>query len=111
MPRQVTKNAHVSSSFGVVIFVLSTEGHIETSVKLSADDTRKWPQKAVLHLPKQERAQLARLLLESLDQSSDADIRQLWVGEAERRAAEIDRGEVQLVTERELELQVQALFR
>ena len=68
-------------------------------------------QQAVLHLPKQERAQLVHLLLDSLDQPSEANIEQLWLREAERRAAEIDRGEVQLVTAEELERQVQALFK
>jgi Putative addiction module component len=68
-------------------------------------------QQAVLHLPKQERAQLAYLLLESLDQPSETNIHQLWLHEAERRAAQIDRGEVRLVTAGELEVQVQALFK
>jgi hypothetical protein len=68
-------------------------------------------QQAVLHLPKQERAQLAHLLLESLDQPSEANIQQLWLHEAERRAAQIDRGDVQLVTATELEVQVQAVFK
>ena len=68
-------------------------------------------QQAVLHLPKQQRAQLAHLLLESLDQPSEANIQQLWVYEAERRAGEIDRGEVQLVTAKELEVEIQAVFK
>jgi len=68
-------------------------------------------QQAVLHLPKQERAQLVHLLLDSLDQPSEANIEQLWLREAEHRAAEIDRGEVQLVSAEELEGQVQALFK
>jgi hypothetical protein len=67
-------------------------------------------QQAVLDLPKQERALLAQLLLESLDQSSEANVQELWLREAERRAAEIDRGEVQLLTATELELQVQSVF-
>ena len=67
-------------------------------------------QQAALDLPKQQRAQLAHLLLESLDQPSEANIEQLWLFEARRRAAEIDRGELQLVTARELEVQIQAVY-
>ena len=65
---------------------------------------------AVLQLPEQERAQLVHVLLDSLDQPSEANVEQLWLQEAERRAAEIDQGKVQLVTAEELELQVQALI-
>jgi Putative addiction module component len=68
-------------------------------------------QHAVLHLPRQERAQLAHLLLESLDQPSEANVQELWLRKAERRAAEIDRGEVKLITAKELELQVQSAFK
>ena len=66
---------------------------------------------AVLQLPEQERAQLVHVLLDSLDQPSQAHVEQLWLHEAERRAAEIDQGKVQLVTDEELETQVQALLR
>ena len=65
---------------------------------------------AVLQLPEQERAQLVHVLLDSLDQPSEANVEQLWLQEAERRAAEIDQGKVQLVTAEELETQVQALL-
>lgn len=68
-------------------------------------------QQAALDLPKQQRAQLAHLLLESLDQPSEASIEQLWLHEAKRRAAEIDRGEIQLVTAQELEVQIQAVYK
>lgn len=68
-------------------------------------------QQAALELPKQQRAQLAHLLLESLDQPSEASIEQLWLFEAERRAAEIDRGVIKLVTAQELEVQIQAVYK
>lgn len=68
-------------------------------------------QQAVLHLPKQERAQLVNLLLDSLDQPSEANVEQLWLREAARRASEIDQGKVQLVTADALEAQVQALLK
>ena len=68
-------------------------------------------EKAVLHLPLQERAHLAQKLLESLDQLPEAEARQLWLVEAQRRADEIDQGKIQLVSGEELENQVQALFK
>ena len=68
-------------------------------------------EQAVLHLPKQERAHLVHLLLDSLDEPTEANIQQQWLREASRRADEIDQGKVQLVTAEELEGQVQALFK
>ena len=68
-------------------------------------------QQAALHLPKQERAHLVHLLLDSLDEPSEADIQRQWIREASRRADEIDQGTVQLVTAEDLESQVQALFK
>lgn len=46
----------------------------------------------VLSLPAQERAQLAELLLSSLDTLSEAETEQLWFQEAARRSAEMDQG-------------------
>jgi hypothetical protein len=51
------------------------------------------------------------MLLDSLDEPSDADIQDLWLAEAQRRAAEIDGGTVELVSGEELDRQVQALFK
>lgn len=68
-------------------------------------------EQAVLHLPKQDRAHLAYLLLESLDEPSDTEIHQLWQHEAQRRADEIDQGKVELISGEEFEVQVQALFK
>lgn len=68
-------------------------------------------EQTVLGLPKADRAHLAHLLLESLDAPSDADVRDIWLGEAGRRADEIDAGRVELVSGEELERQVQALFK
>ena len=45
----------------------------------------------LLSLSAPERAQLAELLLSSLDTLSEAEIEQLWFQEAARRAAEMDR--------------------
>jgi len=68
-------------------------------------------EKAVLHLPLQERAHLAQRLLESLDRLPEAEARQLWFLEAQRRADEVDQDKVQLVSGDELEKQAQALFK
>ena len=68
-------------------------------------------EQTVLRLPKSDRAHLACLLLESLDDPTAADVQQLWLQEAGRRADEIDQGTVNLVSGEALEHQVQALFR
>ena len=66
---------------------------------------------AVLHLPRAERASLAQRLLDSLDDVDEAVISVDWLDLATRRAAEIDAGEVRLVTPEELDAQVQALLK
>ena len=48
-------------------------------------------------LEEAERAELALALIESLDGQADAGADDAWRVEVERRIAEIDRGEVQLV--------------
>jgi putative addiction module component (TIGR02574 family) len=65
-------------------------------------------EKEALALPLPERAKLAERLLESLDELSEQEAEALWLDEAERRAREIDAGQVQLVTPDELERRVQA---
>jgi putative addiction module component (TIGR02574 family) len=68
-------------------------------------------EEAILHLPIRDRARLAQKLLESLDQLSDDELKQVWLQEARRRAEEIDQGKVELVSAEELEQQVEALFK
>ncbi len=51
----------------------------------------------VLHLPEDERAELARKLLLSLDEPSEHEIEEEWLAEAQRRARELDEGTVQPV--------------
>ncbi len=68
-------------------------------------------EQSVLSLPKPDRAHLVHLLLDSLDTPSDADIQQLWLNEAQRRATDIDSGKVVLVSGEDLDRQVQALFK
>jgi putative addiction module component (TIGR02574 family) len=61
-----------------------------------------------LALPLQERAKLVERLLESLDNLPEQEAEALWLDVAERRAQEIDKGQVQLVTPEELERRIQA---
>jgi hypothetical protein len=51
----------------------------------------------VLRLGPQARAELARDLLTSLDELSEAEIEQLWLEEAARRDRELDAGTVHLL--------------
>jgi len=46
-------------------------------------------------LPLKEKAALARLLIEELDQSVDANAEQLWIEEAQRRHDAYLRGELE----------------
>ena len=65
----------------------------------------------VLHLPIEDRARLAEILLSSLDALSEQEIEKLWLVEAQRRAAEIDNGTVQLVSAEEVERRIQAILK
>lgn len=64
-----------------------------------------------LSLPTSARAALAHKLLESLDKPSEANAGELWLDEAERRAADIDSGAVQLVPSDEVSRKARALLR
>ena len=64
-----------------------------------------------LSLPVQERAELAEQLLSSLDALSQAEIEQLWIQEAVRRAEEMDRGLAKRVAADEVRRQAQALLK
>ena len=68
-------------------------------------------EQTVLGLPKNERAHLLHLLLDSLDIPSESDTQEAWLEEASRRAAEIDSGQVTLVSSEQLERDVQALLK
>jgi hypothetical protein len=64
-----------------------------------------------LSLPAQARAELAEQLLSSLDSLSEAEIAQLWLHEAARRADYIDRGAAKRVSADEVRHQAQALLK
>ena len=68
-------------------------------------------EQSALSLPQQERAHLGHALLDSLDTPSGTDIQDIWLSEARRRADEIDAGKVNLVSDEQLERQVQALYK
>ena len=48
-------------------------------------------------LPRGERAELVRALIDDLDPHSDPDVEKLWLEEAERRYAQFLRGEVDAI--------------
>jgi putative addiction module component (TIGR02574 family) len=48
----------------------------------------------VLRLPATQRARLARVLLESLDDETEADVEAAWAAEAKRRSEELRSGRV-----------------
>ena len=64
-----------------------------------------------LSLPVQARAALAEQLLSSLDSLSEAEIAQLWLHEAARRADDIDRGATKRVPSDEVNTQAKALLK
>ena len=68
-------------------------------------------EQTLLGLPKTERAHLLNVLLDSLDTLSENEVQEAWLGEASRRAAEIDSGKVTLVSGEQFEREVQALLK
>lgn len=68
-------------------------------------------EETVLHLPMQQRAELAHKLLLSLEEESEDEIAQAWHTEAIRRAAELDSGQADTVSAEEVHAAAQALLR
>ena len=68
-------------------------------------------QEAALSLPPDERAALAEKLLSSLDEPSEAELERAWLSEASRRARELDRGDVQGVSEEDVRRKARLLLR
>jgi putative addiction module component (TIGR02574 family) len=52
---------------------------------------------ALMSLPAEERASLARKLIASIDAEATTEIEEAWIREVDRRAEEVMRGEVELV--------------
>ena len=63
---------------------------------------------AVLALPKEERADLAELLIDSLADQDEID--QAWIVECRRRLGEIERGEVELIDNEEVFAKIRARY-
>jgi putative addiction module component (TIGR02574 family) len=61
---------------------------------MSLDEIRR----EALALSVEDRELLAEQLLSSLDDLSEAEIQQLWLHEAARRAAELEQGQVQRIS-------------
>ena len=68
-------------------------------------------EEAVLHLPLQQRAELARKLLISLDDQKEDEVADAWRAEALRRSAEIDEKLVDTVSAEEVGIAARALLR
>ena len=68
-------------------------------------------QEAALDLPPNERAELVQKLLRSLDDPSEEELAQTWLSEAERRALELDRGEVQAIPAEDVRRKARTLLR
>ena len=73
--------------------------------------TSKTLEKEALSLPPEERAKLAQRLLLSLDDLSDGELEEAWLSEADLRARELDRGEVQPIPAEEVRRKARALLR
>ena len=68
-------------------------------------------EQTVLQLPVQHRAELARKLLQSLDDQDQDEIAQSWNAVATRRAAELDSGRADVVPAEEVNRAARALLR
>jgi putative addiction module component (TIGR02574 family) len=64
-----------------------------------------------LRLSPEDRAQLAHKLLLSLDTLSEEELADTWLTEADRRARELDRGEVQPIPADEVRRKARVLLR
>jgi len=53
--------------------------------------------KEALELEQQDRVELANLLIDSLDATTEGDVEEAWISEIDRRAAELDSGAVQTI--------------
>jgi putative addiction module component (TIGR02574 family) len=59
-------------------------------------------------LPEAERAELAGLLLESIEEEADQDIEVAWAEEVERRLRQLDAGEVKTIPWEEVRAKLHA---
>ena len=64
-----------------------------------------------LRLSPEDRAKLAQKLLLSLDALSEEESEQAWLIEADRRARELDRGEIEPISDDEVRRKARTLLR
>ena len=64
-----------------------------------------------LRLPGDERARLARELIESLEGPPDEEVQRLWLAEIERRVQEVQAGTVSLLEWDEIRGRIEARLR
>jgi putative addiction module component (TIGR02574 family) len=62
-----------------------------------------------LQLTEEERAELAKKLLPSLDSLSEAEIREDWLTEAYNRASDLDEGKVRAISAEEVRRKASSL--
>lgn len=65
----------------------------------------------VLQLPEHDRAELARLLIESLDETEDTDVEAAWDAELERRLKKIEEGKSHLRPAHEVLAEIRDKYR
>lgn len=80
--------------------------HVGTIILMNTESI----ENQALAMPEAARADLAQKLLASLGEPSEHEISQLWLQEAERRAAEIDSGKVTLISAEEASRQVRDIL-
>ncbi len=68
-------------------------------------------QEDIRRLSAAEKEEVLRTLLEELDGPPDSDVESAWLEEVERRAVEIESGQVQCVPADEVFLQLDALLK
>ena len=68
-------------------------------------------EREALHLPPSERAKLAHSLLLSLENLSDVELQGAWLDEAQRRAEDIDKGLVELISAEEVNVKARLLLK
>jgi putative addiction module component (TIGR02574 family) len=68
-------------------------------------------EQTVLHLPIQQRAELARKLILSLEDQNEEEVAEAWHAEALRRANELDSGHADTVSAEEAHAAARAMLR
>jgi hypothetical protein len=68
-------------------------------------------EREALGLPSSDRAKLALELIESLEALSDQEVAELWLSESQRRAHQIDNGEVILIPAEVIDARTAELLR